>query len=371
MRLYKRKGSPKWWVDWRDQDGKRHRQSSGTDDKKLAETLAAKWVQEGFMEANFGKKPELPFSEALLRYAKAQKRQSPRHFMDKTRYRLNFLAKRFEGFNVSDFTFRAVQEFVDERLETVSNGYVLRDLALIKAMINKARREELTDFVPNFPRIKPSKPRNRWVTTEEEDRLTEAAAKHLKPLIRFAVDTGGRRSELLGLDWRNVDLKQRRITFVETKNGEDRSVRLCQRAYETLRGLGTKKSGPVFTFRGKPIKSVKTAFGAACRQAGIEDLRFYDLRHTFASRLVQGGLPLYNVMHLTGHKSLSMVQRYAHLAPDFQEEAIQVLDSQRHNMGTVSPAPMDNMSSKSLERVVPPARFELATPALRMRCSTN
>ena len=131
----------------------------------------------------------------------------------------------------------------------------------------------------------------------------------------------------------------------------------------------------MFTFRGKPIRSVKTAFGTACKRAGIEDFRFHDLRHTFASRLVQGGVPLYNVMSLTGHKSLSMVQRYAHLAPDFQEEAIKVLDSQRqperHNMGTVAPAPVEDISSKSLKGMVPLARLELATPALRMRCSTN
>jgi len=68
----------------------------------------------------------------------------------------------------------------------------------------------------------------------------------------------------------------------------------------------------------------------AREKSGIEDLRFHDLRHTFASRLVQGGVPLYNVMHLTGHKSLEMVQRYAHLAPDFQEGAIAVLDSDRN-----------------------------------------
>ena len=63
------------------------------------------------------------------------------------------------------------------------------------------------------------------------------------------------------------------------------------------------------------------------REAEIEDFRFHDLRHTFASRLVQKGIPLYEVMHLTGHKSFSMVQRYAHLAPDYQERAIEALDS--------------------------------------------
>ena len=83
----------------------------------------------------------------------------------------------------------------------------------------------------------------------------------------------------------------------------------------TLSGLGPRDSGPVFLFRGKPIRSVKTAFDKARRKAGLLDVRFHDLRHTFASRLVQGGVPLYDVMHLTGHKSLQMVQRYAHLAP--------------------------------------------------------
>ncbi|MAN79671.1 MAG: integrase [Rhodospirillaceae bacterium] len=60
---------------------------------------------------------------------------------------------------------------------------------------------------------------------------------------------------------------------------------------------------------------------------GLNDVRFHDLRHTFASRLVQQGVSLYEVMHLTGHKSVSMVQRYAHLAPDFQEEAIAALEA--------------------------------------------
>lgn len=335
MRIFKRKGSQNWWADWTDQNGKRYRRSSGTDNRKLAEALASKWVQDNFLDEHFGKKPELPFSDALLRYAKAQKRDYARHFMTKTRYRLRYFSARFDGWKVSDFTFGTVQAFVDERLETVSTGSVIRDLALIKAIINKARREELTDFVPNFPRLKTPKPRNRWLTVQEEARLVAAAAPHLKSLIRFAVDTGGRRGELLGLDWRYVHLDQKRVTFPDTKNGEDRSVRLCKRAEQTLRDLGPKENGPVFMFQGKAIKCIKKGFDAARTRAGVEDIRFHDLRHTFASRLVQGGVPLYEVMNLTGHKSLEMVQRYAHLAPDFQERAINVLDNLRHNIGTV------------------------------------
>ena len=371
MRLYKRKDSSIWWVDWTDQTGKRHRRSSGTRDRSQADALASKWVQENFLEDHFGKKPDLPFSEALLRYAKAQKRDHSRHFMTKTRYRLRFLADQFEGWNISDFKFRAVQDFVDERLETVSSGFVARDLAILKAILNKARREELTDFVPNFPKVKGSKPRTRWLSVDEEQRLVAEAAPHLQHLIHFAVDTGGRKSELLTLDWRNVNLAQKRVTFIDTKNGEDRSVRLCERAEATLNALSPESSGPVFTFHGKAIKCIKKGFDAARKRAGIEDIRFHDLRHTFASRLVQGGVPLYEVMSLTGHKSLQMVQRYAHLAPDFQTRAIGVLDDLRHDIVTVQKSEGLEKGTKPLKRLVPMRGLEPRTYALRMRCSTN
>ena len=129
------------------------------------------------------------------------------------------------------------------------------------------------------------------------------------------------------MDWRNVDLKRGFITFTKTKNGEDRAIRLTERAKRVLKEQGSKTSGPVFTFHGKAMQSVQTSFTVAKREAGLEDFRFHDLRHTFASRLVQQGVSLYEVMHLTGHKSFQMVQRYAHLAPEFQERAIAALEA--------------------------------------------
>ncbi|MBL4614780.1 MAG: site-specific integrase, partial [Magnetovibrio sp.] len=122
-------------------------------------------------------------------------------------------------------------------------------------------------------------------------------------LVTFAVDTGGRKSELLKLDWLNVDLDRGFVTFRKTKNGEDRSVRLTDRAEQVLTDLSPQKSGPVFTYRGQAMKDVKTSFERARTRAGVEDFRFHDLRHTFASRLVQQGVTLYEVMHLTGHKA--------------------------------------------------------------------
>jgi len=278
--------------------------------------------------------PEVPFSEALLRYATAHKRDHPQSFRVDIRYRLKRLQDRFRNHMLSEMTLKTIQEFMDERLETVSHASAQKDVSTVRAILNKAYREELMDKAPRIPKFKSLKSRDRWLTPEEEQRLVRTAAPHLANLISFAVDTGGRLSELLGLEWGDVELTEERIRFRDTKNGEDRTVRLCNRAQRLLFKLGVKKSGPVFTFRGKVMKTVQTSFNSARAMAGLEDVHFHDLRHTFASRLVQGGVPLYDVMHLLGHKSLKMVQRYAHLTPDSQDKAMRALNAGGHNLGT-------------------------------------
>ena len=225
---------------------------------------------------------------------------------------------------------------MDERLDEVSRATAQKDVSTLRAILNKAHRNGLLATPPIFPKFKALKSRDRWLTDEEEEKLVSCAAGHLVPLIRFAVDTGGIRSELLKLDWRQVDLPNKRVVFKGTKNGEDRPVRLCNRACAVLAAMGPKHAGPVFTFRGKMMRTVQTGFTKARDRAGLQDVRFHDLRHTFASRLVQGGVPLYDVMLMTGHKSLGMVQRYAHLAPGYQERAIQTLNARWHNLGTLT-----------------------------------
>ena len=236
-------------------------------------------------------------------------------------------------------------------------------LATLKTILNKAHREERLASVPAFPKAKALQGRCRWLTVNEEKRLLEAASAHLRPLIIVALDTGGRRSELLGLDWRHINLEKGLVTFVKTKNSEDRTIRLTQRASAELKKLGPKEFGPVFTYNGKAIRGIKSSFANARRKAGIEDLRFHDLRHTFASRLVQQGVSLYEVMHLTGHKSVSMVQRYAHLAPDFQERAISALEAYGHKKGTAE----KNSGAKTrnpLKGMVGATGIEPVTPAV-------
>ena len=128
------------------------------------------------MEEHFGKVPEVPFSEALLAYAKVHKRDHPTHFMEKTRYRLKLLSESFGDTNISKITLGAVQEFMDERLSEVSLATVQKDVSTLRAILNKAHREELLATPPRFPKFKALEPRDRWLTPNEEERLVSCAA---------------------------------------------------------------------------------------------------------------------------------------------------------------------------------------------------
>ena len=103
-------------------------------------------------------------------------------------------------------------------------------MAVLKVILNKAKDEGELVSLPVFPKVKLPKGRTRWLKLAEEYRLLSAASTRLRLLIAFALNTGGRRSELFKLDWRYVDLSHGRVRFIETKNGEDRSIRLTDRA---------------------------------------------------------------------------------------------------------------------------------------------
>ena len=126
----------------------------------------------------------------------------------------------------------------------------------------------------------------------------------------------------------------------------------------------------MFKFRGKGIESVDSGFRSARAAAGLTDVHFHDLRHTFASRLVQGGVPLFEVMTMLGHKSLAMVMRYAHLSPDYQDGAIRVLNKVGHNLvivdqtGVTEVIPPSSNPLIQVEKMVGAGGIEPPTPAV-------
>jgi integrase len=119
-----------------------------------------------------------------------------------------------------------------------------------------------------------------------------------------------RRSELLSIRWEHVDLHRRSIYLDKTKNGLSRTVPLSPRALQVLQSVQQATRGPVFTLA---ASSVSQAFQRAVERAGIDHVRFHDLRHEATSRLFERGLNVIEVARITGHVTLSMLDRYTHL----------------------------------------------------------
>ena len=199
-------------------------------------------------------------------------------------------------------------------------------------------------------RVKVNNERDRWLTLEEENRLLDVCVigtpteprYWLREIVTFALNTGMRQDEILSLKWPNVDLFRKTATVVRSKNGEKRTIPMNNRVFELLklkakvRGI---KSDYVFASRvGTKIhhRNLRRAFYQALERAEIEDFKFHDLRHTFATRLVQAGIDLYKVSRLLGHKDIKMTQRYAHHHTESLRDGVEVLDSDRESITILS-----------------------------------
>lgn len=155
----------------------------------------------------------------------------------------------------------------------------------------------------------------------------------IQTIVGLALNTGCRRGELFHLTWSDVSMKKQTLTVIGTvaKSKKKRVIPLNSKAMEFLhswrKGSVTHISGLVFPsdVTGKPLKGIKRQWGNLVKEASITDFRFHDLRHDFASRLVMGGVSLYEVRDLLGHATIAMTERYAHLDKGKLRGAVEVL----------------------------------------------
>ncbi len=336
---YKRKDSRFWWVDLTDASGKRVRRSTGTTDRKEAEGLEAKWKLETFRQQQWDEQPSRTFDELMLAYLQ-ETRDKKSHQRD-----LNaavHLHEQFSGMELNGLYARDVRAYVEWRKKSVKHATVNRELGLLSAAINYARREWDWD-IPNpvsGRKLKEPEGRARWISRSQSEALIRAAnaesnASHLADFIRLALHTGCRKQELLGLEWTRVDLSSN-LFYLEaqhTKTARRRSVPLNRSAKSVilkraqLRAQYCPGSPWVFAHKnGRRIQDVKRSFTTACERAGIDDFRIHDLRHTCAAWLVSANVPLAEVKALLGHSTVKMTERYAHLAPENMRAAVAKLD---------------------------------------------
>ena len=196
-----------------------------------------------------------------------------------------------------------------------------KDLSLLSRVLNHAQKE----WELYLPRGNPcssikmppnGRARDRRLEGEEEQRLLKHARIYggeIESIIIFALETAARRGEIADLLWSNVDLKKSVAQFVDTKNGENRTIPLSKRCVALLESMPRNIKGNVFRLQ---PDSMTQAFDSVCTLAGIQGLRLHDLRHEATSRLFEKGLSIMEVSSITGHKDLGMLKRYTHLKPE-------------------------------------------------------
>lgn len=260
---------------------------------------------------------------------------------------LKTLVDHFGGLRVRAITHSELEDYRAKRLQTttrrgtqLSTASVNRELSLMRAVLNFARRQSWLSrnpFDSGDPLINTANEvkRERVLSFEEEERLLLACTaprEHLRPLLICALDTGFRKSEMLALRWADVDLEARliRARSSTTKTRKARSVGITPRLraeFERMRGQAADDHEKLIFNQ----KDMKRAFATACTLAGIENLRWHDLRHTATTRMVEGGLAPMIVMKLTGHSQMATFARYVNANDDAAIKGAEALDTLRQN----------------------------------------
>jgi integrase len=338
---YQRPQSPYWWVAYTGANGERIRRSTGTTDRKEAEALEAKWKLEAHQLKQWGTPPPRSWDEVMLEYLKATPTKRSRRV---DLMRAKTLRAHFGGIEIATITAPLVRRFIQARLAAGrANGTINRELALASVAVNWCNKE-LDWQLPNpFAKRKLPEPegRLRWLTREEAERLIEAGKPYgyLADFIQLALHTGLRSGELLHLEWSRVDLI-RNLLYLEggrVKSGKRRTVPLNEAAHTALirRARFRAEQCPaapwVFAHPdGRRLTDLRGSFKTACQVAEITDFHIHDLRHTFASWLVQEGVSLAEIRDLLGHKTVTMTERYAHVAPENLRAATERLTQSAH-----------------------------------------
>jgi len=319
---------------------------------KQVRRYKAEWTQDD-AEAELAKallkiEPERPkssritFGQAVERYlaAKSRKRSA-----SEDRRILGHLKDYFgKDTPLAEITASRISEYKGRRLATVrkigegetvferplAGATVNRALALLRHLLRLAHDEwEVLDALPRIRMEREPEGRLRWLTPEEATRLLDACRQSrnadLTDLVEFALFTGMRRSEVLGLSWERVDRARGVVLLDVTKSGRRREVPLNSRADAVLARRGSKSTGAVFG--AQHWDHFRSAWENAVERARLANFHFHDLRHTFASWAVQRGASLQEVKDLLGHHSLAMTLRYGHLAPEHLRTAVARLDA--------------------------------------------
>ena len=343
-----------WWVRYYDLRGLRRFESSKSTDREEAEKLLRKRLtakDAGLQpDAAIGK---LTVKDALADVENDYKTNGKKSLKDvQGKIRLHLLPHFGEHRKMTTITTAALREFVATRQEAeASNAGINRELAVLRRAFNLAMQAGRLLTRPYFPMLKERNTRTGFLERDQIERIcaaleaTETAddgrkkTRELANVVRFAYATGWRTaSEVLPLDWRNVDWEGRcvRLDPGSTKNGEGRSfpftadiekVLKTQRAIHETLSKGGKVVPFVFHRDGERIKYFRAAWANACTEAGCPNALVHDMRRSAVRTFERAGVPRSAAMSMVGHKTESIYRRHAIVDEAMQREAAARLDA--------------------------------------------
>lgn len=337
MGLYKR--GPVWWISFVSK-GKRYRRSAETTDKKTAQRIhdavkgriaEGKWI--GVQEES-----ERTFKELMDRYMSEHSKVKKKSWL-RDEISLNHLLPFFANHIVSDVTPDLISKYKTLRWNEGARPATLnRELALAKHAYNIGLKEWGWCKDNPFSKVKMEKENNtrdRVLAYDEEERLLNVSPKWLRNIVTFALHTGARMGEILELTWKDVDIFRKVAIIHQGKTDGIKTIPLTPTAFEILKANAKVRhlhNSLVFpSGSGTRISDTNLGrtFRSALKKAGIENFRFHDLRHTFASRLAMAGKDLYLIQKLLGHREPRMVQRYAHHSIESLRSGIEILETMK------------------------------------------
>lgn len=300
-------------------------------------TDAQKWVQqtetairEGrHFKTNEAKRHSL--GEAIERYIKDVIPTKPKNTVNQVG-QLKWWKANLGDYSLADITPALIAQYRDtlagtpsQRGESRSPATVNRYLAVLSHLFTMAIKE--WGWVEDNPLRKVTKPKEprgrvRFLSDEERTRLLaeckNSESQYLYIAVVLALSTGGRRMEIMGLCWKDIDFSRGIITLHETKNGERRVLPLAGHALDLMKQHSKLRHvNCEFVFPSHNLKNpidLRTPFETVLKRAELADFRWHDLRHSCASYLAMNGASLAEIAEILGHKTLQMVKRYAHLS---------------------------------------------------------
>jgi len=287
------------------------------------------------------------------------------------KYIVEEFAELFGDTPLAQITTWQIEKWKAEEGKRLNPVTVNRRLTVIKHMFKKAVEWDLVKSNPAtlVKRFAVTSERTRFLTLDEIQNLLEKCEEQvtspwLLPLVTLALNTGMRQGELLKLKWENVDFERASITIIQGKTLRRKTIAINKEAREALNWLQENRYGELLFMWpwGDPIGKVTVydAFKKVCSAAKIDDFRFHDLRHTFASHLVMAGVDLVTVKDLLGHKTIAMTNRYTHLAPEHKAQAVAKLSERMRGERTVTEAQTGVVSEELKQAInaVSPLKLE-------------